>query len=387
MEIVAKVRKTISPRSKLEVKQKLNGYSLSQIFTQLVNLQQLIKAIHAFIGTGKVISSDILLDCAKLAVDRIIQSMMHDRYDFDSQAHQIREGLGRLNVVCQEIKVKSLYPKLVKLELVINSPPSDETLEKIQRVLEDTLNEPVLLESEKFKAKQMKVRVRSSNEFKVEHGVSYVGKNGNKVSGDSYFHESFATGKTLLAISDGMGNGEVARMESSEALKILKCLLNFNISMERAIQILQNLKQYSNTDERFFSLDICLIDREKQQATFYKKGATPTFLIRHQQVELINLPQLPVGVWGEESIEHLTIKLKENDVIVMCSDGVIEQYHDIEELGRYILEQIGRQPKMIAKKVLQLTINKNKGRIRDDMLILVAQYKTLQEQLVPAESS
>lgn len=376
MEIVSKMmRKSISSKPRPEAKKKLNVYMISQIFTQLVNFQQLVKSMGEFVGKGQLIASDILLDCIKLAIDNIVQSMLYDRYDFDTQLNRINEELGQLDIRTQEVKIKSLYPKLIKLDLVINSPPKDSTILAIESVLENILDEPLRVIVEKTKGRQTKIKVFSSSVFRINHAVSYVGKDGNKVSGDSYVYETYTNGQTLIAISDGMGNGEDAYKESSEALKILKCLLSFNIPVKTAIQTLQTLKQHSNADERYFSLDVCIVDREKQRATIYKRGATPTYLIRDNQVETINLSQLPVGVAIDQEIEKVTVSLEEDDLIIMCSDGIVDQYRDVNEFEECLIRQSGKAPKSIAKSVLQATVNKNRGKIKDDMLILAVEYK------------
>lgn len=369
------MKQTFSPKPKRETRDRLNIYTISQLFNQLVNFQQLVKSLRSFIGKGQLIRVDVILDCIGLAIDNMMQSMMYDRHDFELQFNRIKEELARIHVRCSDIKIKSLYPRLIKMDLVINSPPKELTLLSIQAILESITNEPLRLIVEKTKGKQTKIKVYSSNMFKIDHAVSYVGKDGNKISGDSYIYENFTNGQTFIAISDGMGNGELAHKESSEALKILKCLLSFNIPIKTAIQTLQQLKQHSNANERFFSLDICMIDRERQRATFYKKGATPTFLVRNHQIELINLAQLPVGVMSDQEVDHVTLSLEEDDVLLMCSDGIIEQYPDIKELEQVILNQMGKSPKNIAKNILQATVSKHKGKIKDDMMVLVVEYK------------
>ena len=340
-----------------------------------MNFQQLVKSLRSFIGKGQLIRVDVILDCIGLAIDSMMQSMMYDRHDFELQFNRIKEELARIHVRCSDIKIKSLYPRLIKMDLVINSPPKELTLLSIQAILESITNEPLRLIVEKTKGKQTKIKVYSSNQFKIDHAVSYVGKDGNKISGDSYMYENFTNGQTFIAISDGMGNGELAHQESSEALKILRCLLSFNIPIKTAIQTLQQLKQHSNANERFFSLDICMIDRERQRATFYKKGATPTFLVRNQQIELINLAQLPVGVMSDQEVDHVTLDLEEDDLLLMCSDGIVEQFPDLDELEQVILNQIGKSPKTISKNILQATVSKHKGKIRDDMMVLVVEYR------------
>ena len=369
------MKQTFSPKPKRETRDRLNIYTISQLFNQLVNFQQLVKSLRSFIGKGQLIRVDVILDCIGLAIDNMMQSMMYDRHDFELQFNRIKEELARIHVRCSDIKIKSLYPRLIKMDLVINSPPKELTLLSIQAILESITNEPLRLIVEKTKGKQTKIKVYSSNMFKIDHAVSYVGKDGNKISGDSYIYENFTNGQTFIAISDGMGNGEIAHKESSEALKILKCLLSFNIPIKTAIQTLQQLKQHSNANERFFSLDICMIDRERQRATFYKKGATPTFLVRNHQIELINLAQLPVGVMSDQEVDHVTLSLEEDDVLLMCSDGIVEQYPDIKELEQVILNQMGKSPKNIAKNILQATVSKHKGKIKDDMMVLVVEYK------------
>lgn len=369
------MKQTFSPKPKRETRDRLNIYTISQLFNQLVNFQQLVKSLRSFIGKGQLIRVDVILDCIGLAIDNMMQSMMYDRHDFELQFNRIKEELARIHVRCSDIKIKSLYPRLIKMDLVINSPPKELTLLSIQAILESITNEPLRLIVEKTKGKQTKIKVYSSNMFKIDHAVSYVGKDGNKISGDSYIYENFTNGQTFIAISDGMGNGELAHKESSEALKILKCLLSFNIPIKTAIQTLQQLKQHSNANERFFSLDICMIDRERQRATFYKKGATPTFLVRNHQIELINLAQLPVGVMSDQEVDHVTLSLEEDDVLLMCSDGIVEQYPDIKELEQVILNQMGKSSKNIAKNILQATVSKHKGKIKDDMMVLVVEYK------------
>ncbi|MCL1950536.1 MAG: SpoIIE family protein phosphatase [Turicibacter sp.] len=374
MEIVSRMKRTVGSKPKNEARQKLGFYLVSQIFTQLINFQQLVRSMGEFIGHGKMFRSDILLDAVGLALESMIQSLMYDRYDFEAQRTRIQDELENLNIFAQEIKIKSLYPRTIKLDLVVNSPPKDLTILSLEALLESVLNEPLRVVVESRKSRQTRIKVYSSNLFKLNHSVSYVGKDGSKISGDSYLCENFANGQTLLAISDGMGNGEIAHKESSEALKIIKCLLSFNVAPKKAIQTLQELKQNSNADERFFSLDLCMIDRERSRATFYKKGATPTFLVRNDQIEMINLSQLPVGVINDQPIDHFTVSLEENDVLVMCSDGIFEQYPDMADLQRLILEHAGQSPKLMTKSILQATVNKHRGKIKDDMLVLAVEY-------------
>ncbi|RXD25489.1 stage II sporulation protein E, partial [Acinetobacter baumannii] len=110
MELVSKMKKTFSPRPKREAKEKLNIYTISQLFNQLVNFQQLIKSMYEFIGHGQLIKVDVIMDCIRMVIDQMMQSIMYDRHDFELQLNRIKEELDKLHVRCADIKIKSLYP-------------------------------------------------------------------------------------------------------------------------------------------------------------------------------------------------------------------------------------------------------------------------------------
>ena len=60
MELVTKMKQTFSPKPKRETRDRLNIYTISQLFNQLVNFQQLVKSLRSFIGKGQLIVISIL---------------------------------------------------------------------------------------------------------------------------------------------------------------------------------------------------------------------------------------------------------------------------------------------------------------------------------------
>ena len=359
----------------LEQEQKMSSFMLSQVFIQIVNLGQLLRAIGDFIGTGKLMKSEVILDVLKLCIESMVKQMTHERMDFEAGEKRLREQLSHLGVSVGEVRVKSLYPRLVKLQLTLTDVSSDLMSGKLGALFENILGEPVKLSVRKISGKRIKMDVVSSREFKLSHSVAYVGKGGSDISGDSYFYESFPDGRAMLAISDGMGNGEVAKKESSEALKIVKCLIGFGIPVGKAIQVVWELKQNSNVEERFFTLDLCLVDKEKQKATFFKQGATTTFIVRGEKVIRVNLSGLPIGVARDEfQIDQVTVSLEPDDVIVMTSDGITDEFINIQNLEAYLIHNTSESPKKMAHNLLDYTISRSRGCINDDMMALVAQY-------------
>src|SRR5206468_785591 len=75
----------------------------------------------------------------------------------------------------------------------------------------------------------------SAKEYEVETGIAGAAKGGDLLSGDSFSAVELGNGKFAVALSDGMGNGERARAESSTALTILQQLLQSGMDERLAI--------------------------------------------------------------------------------------------------------------------------------------------------------
>lgn len=127
-----------------------------------------------------------------------------------------------------------------------------------------------------------------------------------------------------LAISDGMGNGLDANEESKFSLDILLSLLKAKMPVKSAILILNDLIQLKNDFESYSTLDLIEIDKQNKIATFYKLGAFDTYIIRNHHVSEVNNFSLPLGIVNDIKILPASYKIQKDDIIVMCSDGMID---------------------------------------------------------------
>src|SRR5690625_5812336 len=93
-----------------------------------------------------------------------------------------------------------------------------------------------------------------------------------------------AAGKYALAISDGMGNGQRARKESMQTLRLLQQILQSGIDEQVAIKSINSILSLRMTDEIFSTLDLAMIDMQTAHVQFLKIGSTPSFIKRRQQI-------------------------------------------------------------------------------------------------------
>lgn len=156
--------------------------------------------------------------------------------------------------------------------------------------------------------------------------IDYAIKQSNediKANGDSYF-TLFEKSIFYLAISDGMGCGINANEESKFTLDTLISMLKAKIDIIESIYLSNNILQLKNIIESYATLDLCAIDTNKSIVSFFKLGAFTTFIIRDHIVTEVSNYSLPLGIIEHINVMPSSYKIKEGDIIVMCSDGMID---------------------------------------------------------------
>lgn len=76
--------------------------------------------------------------------------------------------------------------------------------------------------------------------------------------------------------------------------------------------------------ECFATVDLLIIDRNAAKAKFYKMGAASSFLLRNGKVKRFEQAALPIGIIPEVQLNHIAVRLKAGDIVVMVSDGITE---------------------------------------------------------------
>ncbi|MCL2817302.1 MAG: SpoIIE family protein phosphatase, partial [Clostridiales bacterium] len=182
-------------------------------------------------------------------------------------------------------------------------------------------------------------------------------------------------GKQLLMISDGMGVGQKAAMQSWTALSLVSRFLEAGFSRDTAIDTVNAALALRGREESFVTLDLCLLDLYTGEAEFIKTGGAPSFIKRGNSVKMIKASSLPVGMLTKVEKEVISDRIFPGDMIIMASDGLLdaENQNDAEWLCKF-LEQINAStPQEVAEFLLAKVISMTGGRLKDDITVLVAQ--------------
>ena len=210
--------------------------------------------------------------------------------------------------------------------------------------------------------------------FMVLTGYARAIREQEKVSGDNYSILELDCGKLVVILSDGMGSGEKACLESSAVIERMETLLEAGHTVNRAMNIVNNTLLAAGELSNMSTLDVCSLDLYTGNCEFRKMGAAASFIKSSVYVEPVAMNRLPLGIFFRNEDDFISRELMDKDYLVMVTDGVLDAFSsgDYEEmLGQYLRDMRECSPAEVAQRILQFSLKCSGGHIRDDMTILV----------------
>lgn len=210
--------------------------------------------------------------------------------------------------------------------------------------------------------------------FHVLTGVALAIKENEEISGDNYSIYQTDRGKLTMLLSDGMGSGKKANDDSRIVIELTEKLLEAGFGPEMAVQMINSSILAGSEEQNMSSLDLCQVDLRTGIGEMIKIGGANTYIKRSHLVEQISARNLPLGIFMEIEAEPITRQLMDGDYIFMISDGVSDGFAEgngeaalLETISHMSLEN----PKEMANSILNHAMKESKGRIRDDMTVMV----------------
>lgn len=210
--------------------------------------------------------------------------------------------------------------------------------------------------------------------FHVLTGVAKAVKETEKISGDNYAIFETDTGNLTAVLSDGMGSGEKACSDSTMVVELMQKFLEAGFQMEVAIQMINSALLAGGETSNMSTLDLCSMDLYGGECRFVKVGSAASYIKRQHLVDRISSGNLPLGIFQKTEMEIVGRSLLDGDYIIMISDGILDALS--QGIGEDMLsELIGstnlENPGEMANAILNFCIHQSRGKIRDDMTVLV----------------
>lgn len=210
--------------------------------------------------------------------------------------------------------------------------------------------------------------------FHVLTGVAKAVKETESVSGDNYSFLEIKEGALTAVLSDGMGSGEKACKDSEFVIDFIEKFLEAGFGKETAVQMINGALIAGGESQNMSTLDMYQVDLYTGVCEFIKMGSAPSYIKRESLVEQISARNLPLGVFYEMDMEAVRRRLLDGDYIIMLSDGILDALS--QGIGEEMLpEMLGKitlkNPAEMANHILNFCLHQSKGKIRDDMTVMV----------------
>lgn len=205
-------------------------------------------------------------------------------------------------------------------------------------------------------------------------GIAKIGKNCEKISGDTFLMTDLPGGKKGVALSDGMGSGESAFKESAMVVEMLEELLEAGFPVKTAIQMLNTALVIGREEVHFSTVDVGVFDLYSGKCEIVKAGGTVTFIKRKESVEEVISNSLPIGVLQDIEIDSHVLELESGDVVIMVTDGVMDALpvgRQEDLMKEFITEKDIQNPKELAHYIMGKVLETSGKVPMDDMTILV----------------
>ena len=262
-------------------------------------------------------------------------------------------------------KIKKDYENYM-LEIGIEDIDEKTVTEELIPILENYLNESLDLVS--IKKQHLQIGYTS---ILLKHELKYTLQLAKKQYAlDQQCGDSILTfgldEHHYVALSDGMGQGYIAYKESKLTLDVLSQLLKNGIQLRDTLNTLNTLLKIKNQGDMYTTLDLFDFNLMNSRLKVIKYGAYESYLIRNHQIDVLHSHSLPVGMASTMKMVSYDMKIKENDILILTSDGVGEHFFDL--LKKY-QEEI---EKMSVYEIVSFLFQKSfQKKDLDDMSIIV----------------
>lgn len=160
--------------------------------------------------------------------------------------------------------------------------------------------------------------------YSTESGASQFAARDGDPCGDTLERIWLTRSEFAVILSDGMGTGKRAKLDSSFASSLISRFLASEISPETALRLINAILRVKGWDESFATADIALFDLCSGNVRFIKAGAAPSYILRDEVLIRIDGQAFPVGILSETSPDSFVYKLFDGDRVILASDGISE---------------------------------------------------------------
>lgn len=347
----------------------------NEILHSVINLYELYRLNYIWknkMKENKKIYREQFLELSDIVLS-LKDEIEKNPYFDENLSLELSSELEKEGIAVKKINVIKDHNENMEIELILfPCQQKDKCYLFISKKLEEILDIPFYKLSGKCSQKECVLVFKESERYTLKSSVKQHTKEGSERSGDNYSIKTLDNSTRYIALCDGSGSGHVASEYSGNTLKLLEEFLKTGFSKSASIKLINSSLICNSENDYFSTIDLSIMDLKNGEVEIIKKGACPTY-IKHAngEFEIIRNSSFPLGVIRGEQNQINKVKLKENDIIIMISDGI---YNAVEKED-WILEALkainSDNPDYISDMILKIaTSTKNKD--NDDMTVIAS---------------
>lgn len=191
---------------------------------------------------------------------------------------------------------------------------------------------------------------------------------GGEYSGDSWDVFDIGGSEKYLILSDGMGTGKRARLDSSFTVNLSRKLLTSGLSMTTVHRLVGTMLRVKGWEESFATMDMLGLDLCGGRASLLKAGAVKSWLCRDGSVLAIGGQSFPAGILPDCVPDKSDIKLFDGDLILMTSDGADDETAEL--LAQTAAAEPDSDPDELVHRLGGIALEGRQGGRGDDLTIM-----------------
>ena len=205
-----------------------------------------------------------------------------------------------------------------------------------------------------------------SPEIKITYAHTILAKNNNLMSGDNYYIKKDYNSSYIFALSDGMGSGYNAYIESVDALKTITTLTSYHFSIKTILKLLEDVYELRSNYDRYATLDFLYINTANRKLNLYKMGSTITYILHNHKLLCYENKALPLKL--DEVNSAYEIDIYSGDYIFLLSDGISDfitkdEFYNLVSNGTESVD-------IMCDKIIQYIKRKQKDELKDDLSLI-----------------
>lgn len=282
-----------------------------------------LKAASKRVAQVRTVVADQFSGLSQILEDLAVEFEGCESFDADA-AERVTDALRSLGITVVDCSVrKSLGRGTVVEVVVVAGRKTALSKTQLTREISKACGRFFETPSLSFEGERVRITLCERALYDVEIGSAQHIANDGELCGDciNYFHNG--EGSVVAILSDGMGCGGRAAVDSNMAVSILTKLLKAGLSYDCALAVVNSSLMVKSEDESMATMDVVDFNLFTGKAAVRKAGACTTYIKRSGALIKKDLSSLPIGILSQAKFVREDVALKEGDFIVMVSDGVL----------------------------------------------------------------